>query len=271
MNHDAQIEEPSNEELRLISRRSALRLMGGAGLAVMAGCTSSGVIATTTTTVSEPFTESVAGQVPPTSQASTTTFGGVGGCVLIPEETEGPYPLDLSGREEFVRADITEGHPGAPMTLNLTLVDVNNGCSPISGARVDVWHTNADGIYSGHSQPGADTTGETFCRGIQLSDDTGQVSFQTIYPGWYAGRVTHIHFQVFVDSGLTVTSQIAFPQETTDAVYAAEPYAAKGPNTSVASVEQDSIFSDGSQFQLASITGGVDSRLMATLLVGVAL
>jgi hypothetical protein len=77
-------------------------------------------------------------------------------------------------------------------------------------------------------------------------------------------------FQVFLDSGLVATSQIAFPEEVTDAVYAVDPYAAKGPNTSVRSIAEDMVFSDGSQYQMAVVTGGTDARYIATLLVGVA-
>ena len=256
------LEEPTNEELRLLSRRSALRLLGGAGLAVIAACVTDGVTSTTAGTASS--TSATAGNT------ATTTFGGVGACVLIPEETEGPYPLDLSGDEQFYRTDITEGPPGVPLTLTLSLVDVNAGCAAIEGARIDVWHCDAEGVYSGVSQPGIDTTGDTFCRGIQLTDANGQATFQTIYPGWYQGRITHVHFQVFFDSGLVATSQIAFPEDVTSAAYALEPYAAKGPNTSVRTIEEDMVFSDGSQYQMAAITGAADARYIATLLVGVA-
>ncbi len=261
--HEDHIEEPSNEELRLVSRRSALKLFGGAGLAVIAACTTDTVIGSTSTTAATATTTTAA-------IAVGSTFGGDGSCVLIPEETEGPYPLDLSGSEEFFRSEISEGRPGVPLTLTLSLVDVSTGCAAIEGARVDVWHCDADGVYSGHRQPGNDTTGETFCRGIQLSDGNGQVTFQTIYPGWYQGRITHIHFQVFFEGGLAATSQIAFPEEITAAVYAVEPYAAKGPNTSVRSFAEDNVFRDGTQYQMASVTGGADARLIATLLVGMA-
>jgi protocatechuate 3,4-dioxygenase beta subunit len=268
------VEEPSNEELRVMSRRSALRLLGGAGLAVIAACATDGVVATTTAAAGSSTsgaTGTTVGATGTTVTGSTsTTFGGAGSCVLIPEETEGPYPLDLSGSEEFFRTDITEGNEGVPLTLTFSLVDVESSCAPIEGARIDVWHCDALGVYSGYSQPGTDATGETFCRGIQLTDANGQATFQTIYPGWYEGRITHIHFQVFLDSGLAATSQIAFPPETTDAVYAVAPYSEKGPNTSVTSFEQDNVFSDGTQYQMASVTGGVDARLIATMLVGVA-
>ena len=270
--NDTHVEEPSNEELRAITRRSALRLLGGAGLAVVAACATdlTSTSATTGTTAAFETPTTGTGSVTTASAVTNPTFGGAGSCVLVPEETEGPYPLDLSGSEEFFRSDITEGKEGIPLTMNLVLVDVNNGCNPVSGARVDVWHCDAAGVYSGYSQPGTDTTGETFCRGIQLSDANGQVTFQTIYPGWYQGRVTHIHFQVFLESGLAATSQIAFPEDITRTVYEVEPYAAKGQNASVASNAADGIFADGTQYQLATITGGVDTRLVGSLLVGIA-
>ena len=276
MKSDAQhIEEPTNEELRVLTRRSALRLIGGAGFALIAGCATeepgaaTTSLATTTSTGAATTTPAVPSSTT-TAIASSTTFGNAGTCVLIPEETAGPFPLDLSGNEQFFRTDITEGKEGVPMTLTLAIVDVNSDCAPLSGARVDLWHCDALGAYSGFQQQGVGTTKETFCRGIQLADASGQVSFQSIFPGWYEGRITHVHFQVFLESGVEATSQIAFPQEITDAVYAVEPYASKGPNTSVATIDRDMVFSDGSQYQMASITGGADTRLLATLLVGVA-
>jgi protocatechuate 3,4-dioxygenase beta subunit len=268
--HSDHFEEPTNEELRLMSRRRALRLLGGAGLAVIAACATDGVVTTTAAASGSSTTAGAGSSTTTAGAAATSTFGGAGTCVLIPEETQGPYPLDLSGDEEFFRSDITEDRPGLPLTPTFSLVDVNSGCAPIEGARIDVWHCDAEGVYSGYSQPGVDTTGETFLRGIQLTDANGQATFQTIYPGWYQGRITHVHFQVFFESGLAATSQIAFPEETTDAVYAVEPYAAKGPNTSVPTFAGDNVFSDGTQYQMAGVTGGADARYIAALLVGVA-
>jgi protocatechuate 3,4-dioxygenase beta subunit len=263
------IDEPSNEELRLLTRRSAIRLIGGAGLALIAGCATSSAV-TTTAAAAGSTTSSGATATTASGGTTITTFGGAGSCVLIPEETAGPYPLDLSGDDVFVRSDITEGRPGVPLALTLSLVNASADCAPIANARVDLWHCDAEGVYSGYSQPGSDTTGETFCRGIQVTDGNGQVTFQTIYPGWYQGRITHIHFQVFLDNGLAATSQIAFPPEVTDAVYAVEPYAAKGPNTSVPTFADDNVFSDGTQYQLAAASGDPGAGYSATLLLGMA-
>lgn len=194
-------------------------------------------------------------------------------CALIPSETQGPYPLlDVLQNASIVRQDITEGRAGLPLTLVLRLVDINNSCAPIEDAAVYVWQCDKDGVYSGYSQPGANATGQSFCRGVQYSDGNGQALFRTIYPGWYAGRITHIHFQVYLrglSTTVTATSQIAFPQAITQAVYASSLYSARGQNTSVRSFAEDNVFSDGTSLQLAEIVGSASSGYTAVLTVGV--
>ncbi|MCA8950595.1 MAG: cadherin-like beta sandwich domain-containing protein [Planctomycetes bacterium] len=197
-------------------------------------------------------------------------------CTIIPNETQGPYPLSaVLADPAIVRADITEDRAGVPLTLVLSLVDVNDGCAPIANAAVYVWHCDKDGAYSGYSSSqNGSHAGETFLRGVQTSNAAGQVQFTTIYPGWYAGRITHIHFQIFLQNntggGAEATSQIAFPQAVTQAVYASSLYAARGQNTSVASFAQDNVFSDGVDFQLATVSGSVAAGYTAALTVGVA-
>jgi protocatechuate 3,4-dioxygenase beta subunit len=197
-------------------------------------------------------------------------------CVVIPQETDGPYPLySVLGNSAMVRSDIREGKSGVPLTLILTAVNTNQDCAPIANAAVYIWHCDKDGQYSGYSNSAnGNHLGETFLRGIQVTDANGQVAFTTIYPGWYTGRITHIHFEVFLNNNLNATakatSQIAFPQAVTQAVYSSSPYAARGQNTSVSGFAADNVFSDGETYQLANVAGDVASGYVAMLTVGVA-
>jgi protocatechuate 3,4-dioxygenase beta subunit len=141
-------------------------------------------------------------------------------CRVAPETTAGPFYLD----PRLVRRDITEGRPGVPLRLMLQVVTVD--CRPVEGARVDVWHCDALGEYSGFG--GAD--GETFLRGTQVTGGDGVARFDTIWPGWYRGRTTHIHYKVLLADRTALTSQVFFPDEASDAVHgSAEPYARRGP------------------------------------------
>ena len=145
-------------------------------------------------------------------------------CWVTPQETEGPFYFDPN----LVRRDITEGKTGLPLHLTFTVVDED--CAPIPNVLVDIWHCDKDGVYSGYSQPGGDTTGQTFLRGIQVTDATGIARFDTVYPGWYQGRATHIHFKARTTQTTYVTSQFAFPESVNSAVYATALYSGRGAN-----------------------------------------
>ncbi len=138
-------------------------------------------------------------------------------CVLAPEMTEGPYFVE----GDKVRRNITEGKPGVPLSLRLTVVDVST-CKPIRNAAVDVWHCDAGGTYSGTGQQGTD--GLTFLRGIQRTDKNGLALFKTVYPGWYPGRAVHIHLKLFLGGSTVHTGQLFFPDKLTDVVYKRSPY-----------------------------------------------
>ena len=97
----------------------------------------------------------------------------------------------------FLRRNITEGKPGVPLRLYVTVVEVST-CSPLENAAVDIWHCDALGVYShfvSGSASASDTT--TFLRGVQLADASGLVIIDTIFPGFYSGRTTHIHIKVY--------------------------------------------------------------------------
>lgn len=198
-------------------------------------------------------------------------------CSLAPTETEGPFPLRamLAG-DALLRADITEGRPGVPLALRIRLVDVTRGCRALAGAWVYVWHCDRDGEYSGYDgMHGPSATPQTFLRGIQKTDAEGCVTFKTLYPGWYEGRITHIHCMVFLAgapltsaSPSQATTQFAFPADATAAVYASRLYG-KGPNTSVLRLEDDNVFGDGAVSEMLTLTGSVDAGFAAGIVVGV--
>jgi protocatechuate 3,4-dioxygenase beta subunit len=168
---------------------------------------------------------------------------GLVSCVLAPEQTEGPFWLD----DQKVRRDITEGKPGVPLTLRLTVVDVSS-CRPIRRALVDVWHCDAAGAYSGVQGAGD----ATFLRGIQRADAKGVAVFTTVYPGWYPGRTVHIHVKVSLGGNVVHTGQLYFPDGVTDAVYRRAPYSSR-PNRTTRNAA-DSIYRNGGRRSTLKLT-----------------
>lgn len=242
----------SEAELKHLSRRQALGLLGAAGAAITAACSGSNPTSPTTTTTSATTT---------TATTGTTPAAAAGACAITPSETAGPFPsITLP-----VRSDVREDRAGLQLTLAISVVNTNAACAPVTNASVEIWHCDAAGNYSEYGS----LASSTWLRGIQPVDASGVARFTTIYPGWYAGRVTHIHLEVFVNNQSVKTSQIAFPEEITAAVYGTGVYAAKGQNPTRNAT--DNVFSDGVTSQLASLAGNTTSGYAATFTLGVAL
>jgi protocatechuate 3,4-dioxygenase beta subunit len=70
-----------------------------------------------------------------------------------PQQIEGPYFVDGMPNRSDIRSDTSDGsvQDGIPLRLILHVYDVddNGSCTPLSNAKVDIWHANSQGIYSG--------------------------------------------------------------------------------------------------------------------------
>ena len=151
-------------------------------------------------------------------------------CELTCSQTLGPCHAEAP-----TRRDITEGRPGLPMRLSLSVVTAG-GCTPVSDAEVEIFHCDVDGVYSGETPSNIcngndpDASSRSFMRGVQTTDAGGRVDFDSVYPGWYPGRTPHIHFQVRVGEQEFVTSQLYFDDDFGARVYPTHPdYAHRGP------------------------------------------
>ncbi len=145
--------------------------------------------------------------------------GAATGCVLALAATEGP----CTEAADQVRKDISEGYSGLPMRLALQVVDTS--CNAIAGATVKVWHTQRTGSYSGDTpnngmclKLSADSAKHYF-RGVQTTDASGRVDFDSCFPGWYRSRVVHVHFTVTA-GGKSFTSQLVFDDALVSEIFA---------------------------------------------------
>lgn len=208
---------------RVLSRREVVSLLGMSGLAAMA--------------------EPLIGQSP---DAPTPP-----GCVVQPEQTEGPYFVDRMLDRSDIRAEpaTNVAKPGLPLqvTFNVSRMAANGSCTPIPGAQVDLWHCDAAGIYSGVQNPNFNTVGQQYLRGYQRTDANGAATFVTIYPGWYAGRAVHLHFKIRTtpdaQRGYEFTSQLYFDEAVNDRVFARAPYSERTGRR--VKNESDGIFRNG--------------------------
>jgi len=228
---------------RKIDRREAIGVMGAASAALAFGCGSSP-------------TEPDSGSTTTTTPGSTNSA-----CAVTPTETEGPFP----SLTNLFRSDIREGKTGTLLTLTLKVVNSNASCAAVPNANVEIWHVDAAGNYS---QYGSQTT-QTYLRGIQTTNSNGEVTFTTIYPGWYQGRATHIHAEVTINGVSRKVTQIAFPESVNNTVHRSGTYASRGTNPM--SNASDMIFADSLSSELVTPTGDPTSGYAATFQIAVAL
>jgi protocatechuate 3,4-dioxygenase beta subunit len=220
------------------------------------------------------------------SNTQTVTGSGSSTCsTKVPEETQGPYPGDGSngpnvlGQTGVVRSDIRSSFAGLsgaadgiPLTVALTIVSAAS-CSPLAGRAIYLWHCDRPGRYSLYS---SGVTNQNYLRGVQEADANGRVTFATIFPGCYAGRWPHIHFEVYPSLAVAAsvanriaTSQIALPKTACDQVYATSGYESSVTNFSQVSLASDMVFSDGASLELATMSGSVAGGLTAALTIAV--
>lgn len=237
-----------------LSRRRVLHFLGGAVLIPLVGsCTS------------DDTASPDAGTTGPDASGSTA-------CAQIPEETAGPYPGDGTNgvnaltTSGIVRSDLrssfgglTGTADGVVLTLTLTIVDAAASCAPLAGRAVYLWHCDRDGNYSLYSPAAA---AQNYLRGVQQTDADGRVTFTTIFPGCYAGRWPHLHFEVYPSlavatrgTSAAATSQIAVPKAACDEVYATAAYASSATNLPRMSLASDLVFNDGVSLETPAISG----------------
>ena len=267
---------------RLMERRRALQVMAGAGaVAFLAACGTDSSTANTTanttadTTANTTWNTTADTTADTTAGSDTTASVGSATCTTpVPEETAGPFPGDGSNgpdiltEPDVVRSDITTSigsftgtAEGVSASITLTVLDSSNGCAPLVGGTVYVWHAARDGHYSMYTAPDA-----SYLRGVQEADAKGTVTFQSIWPGCYDGRWPHIHFEVYPTladaleaSNRIVTSQIALPQAECELVYAADGYESSPASLQKVSLSTDMVFRDGWDQELGTATGSNDS------------
>ena len=264
---------------RGMGRRGVLGVLGGLSVVAVAGCAGDDSAATSTSSAT-----------PSGGPPSGAPGGGMGGDSSvevaegeIPEETAGPYPGDGSNGPDVlsesgvVRSDITTSFgsasgvaEGVPLTVRFKVYDLTgDDVEVLAGAAIYAWHCDREGRYSMYSE-GAEN--ENYLRGVQESDADGWVELTTIFPGCYAGRWPHVHFEVYesLDAATSVsnklrTSQLAFPQDVCETVYATSGYESSVANLAQVSLDSDMVFSDGHSLQMATMKGSVTDGYTATL------
>jgi len=147
---------------------------------------------------------------------------------------------------------------------------LNTNCTPASGITVEVWHTNCEGFYSGN------TSGSTYLgpnwniggictnndaralttkwhRGSQVTNSDGVVYFKSCFPGWYSGRVNHVHLRCSQNNTQLFFTQFAWTDALCKEIHINHPeYIGR---------EQDVLLSSNRDGEFGNVSGRTDMIL----------
>lgn len=121
-------------------------------------------------------------------------------CTPTFEDGDGPYYIPNAPNRSNL------ANPASRATsLTVTGKLLKNDCkTPVANAVIDLWQANENGIYVNEWGRGRITTNEQ-----------GEYQFSTVVPKGYgegtAYRPPHIHFKIWVENKLIITSEMFFP------------------------------------------------------------
>jgi protocatechuate 3,4-dioxygenase beta subunit len=226
-----------NQNNKKFSRRKALSLLGLTAASSLAGIRGASALNIAT------FKDHI--------NPGEPTFS-VSSCIVRPQQIEGPYFVDEKLLRQDIRKDPSDNtlKEGVELFLVFNVSQIKGEeCAPLPDAIVDLWQCDAEGIYAGVQDRDFDTRGKSFLRGYQVTDSNGSAQFVTIFPGWYRGRATHVHFKIRTgekeNSRYEFTSQIYFEDPLINQIYKLPPYAAKG--TGHMENKEDGIYKNGGE------------------------
>ena len=136
---------------------------------------------------------------------------------LTPSQSEGPFYPDqaLADADADLLKNGTVDYKGGQPAWVSGMVSDQAG-KPISGAVVEIWQCDHDGVYRhSHSSGPAPMAFQGFGK-VQVAAD-GRYRFRTIKPAPYPGRPPHIHVKVKLGGKDLLTTQMYIAGEPTNA------------------------------------------------------
>jgi len=150
-------------------------------------------------------------------RVAAETQNGSTGTILGPFWLDGQAQLDSPAT-----LPMRDDEPGTPLVLAGRVTSTDG--TPLAGAKVDIWHTDDEGYYSGFaSKPPAGNL-----RGVVTADADGRYEIHTRKPapytipldgptgkmteaaGWSPWRPAHLHLLVSAPGYRTITTQLFF-------------------------------------------------------------
>lgn len=119
-------------------------------------------------------------------------------CAPTQQDAKGPYFIEGAPFDDSIAGP---DEPGDPLLIKGFIL--TEDCDSISEVVIDVWQTDAEGLYPGEE--------EGFrLRGKVIPSADGRYAFTTVLPGFYEGRPRHLHLKVAAPGYVELVTQLYF-------------------------------------------------------------
>lgn len=193
-------------------RRRAVLLWAGAAVVLCAACIGAEPAGQAGPTGAEAGTSGSTGSsAGPTTAECRPTPGGVDGPAAAPPDTPSRVRLGPGRELERTAETVAISRKGDPLLVT-GVVYAEDCRTPLVGATVDAWQTNADGRYG---PGGSSSTGARCCylQGQARTDSKGRYVLQTVVPGRYPEGnppPRHIHLAVSHPQTQSLVTELTF-------------------------------------------------------------
>lgn len=124
--------------------------------------------------------------------------------LLAVQPTRRPYPVrEFVDASPVLGSDLARRSAGVPLTLALRLQDGHG--QAIQRAAVYVWHYDPSGWTLDTVDD--DLRAVALMRGVQVSDEQGELSFFTVYPGRYHDNSVPVYLRIYFNDGRHVVAR----------------------------------------------------------------
>jgi protocatechuate 3,4-dioxygenase beta subunit len=199
-----------------------------AGLLIISGCSTSNSPQSPVSSNTPSTGGTSTNTATPTATAAATataiaTTAASNDSGLTQQVTQGPYYV--TGTSKLTDGNLNyDNLTGNKIKVQGYVYAGATGTTPVSGAKIEIWHADDSGNYHPNSNGAASgyKSSQLSLRGYVLTDDKGYYEYTTIYPGEYTGRTRHIHTNTTANGYKGVITQLIIPSLSGDKMPASQ-------------------------------------------------
>ncbi len=181
---------------------------------LLAGCSSSTPAPAAEGAAGEELVIATADTAPAPSATNTSQPDAEAAPALRPTPLVSEAPPEPTSDRERALATFTAAPQAAGEVMIVYGKVLDGNGNPMAGTAVEIWQTDASGVYDHPNDPGTASRDLSFqFYGTSVTDESGLYLFRTVRPAEYGSRPPHLHVKVKAENRELLTTQFYFTED----------------------------------------------------------